>query len=64
MVTVLIKWVTGAVRDYTLGLYHPEKISIYECVGYGTGTQDLPDHVWNKCTSLRIGDSYMHGDEI
>ena len=36
-VEVLIKWVKNSVRDYTLGLYSENKVTLYECIGYGLG---------------------------
>jgi len=65
-VEVTIKWVVNAVKDYTLGLYSYSDIPLLECVGVGTGTlESSPSSKANdKCLRLRVGFSYLDGDDF
>jgi hypothetical protein len=40
-VAVLVSWVENAYRDFTVGLYCRDAITLYECVGAGTGHREV-----------------------
>lgn len=67
-VEALVSWVANAYRDFTIGLYCRDPITIYECVGAGTGFAEVSTRsgspAVDRCQYLREGVSFVHGSKI
>lgn len=64
-----MKWDPDAVKDYTLSIYSPQPIDLYECYTPGTGSLETPaivavSQVVDQCAKLRKGRTYRHGDPL
>lgn len=65
---VLVSWVENAYRDFTVGLYCRDAITLYECIGAGTGHREVAAlaglQAADRCQYLREGVSFVHGSKI
>jgi hypothetical protein len=65
-ITVQIKWVVNAVRDYSISVYSEKPILIKECIKPGTGNFETKAGYFelDECFSLRLGFVYKDGDPL